>query len=403
MTNFIFGCGAKTGRARRGVEYAAPPVVALFAWLYCVSAHAELRPTDVHHVKVYYEPGRFGGWPANHGIWIWDNEILTGFGAGWYKDLGPDKHAIDRDKPELHWLARSKDGGETWEVTDPGKEGYLVPEGGFLHGVPRDDVKPKPATDCPGGIDFTHKDFALTARTTNIDAGESRFWYSYDRGRTWEGPYKLPNFGAPGTAARTDYVVNGPQDCMLFITVAKRDGEEGRPICIRTVDGGKTWELQGWIGPEPTGYSIMPATVRLKDGGLLTLLRRRDGLSSFISEYRSDDDGKYWQHISDPALTAEGNPASLITLADGRLCMSYGYRALPFSIVAKISDDDGRTWGEEIILRDDGSTRDIGYTRMVQRPDGKVVVLYYFSDEKTGPERYIAATIWDPNNLVAAE
>lgn len=36
---------------------------------------------------------------------------------------------------------------------------------------------------------------------------------------------------------------------------------------------------------------------------------------------------------------------------------------------------------------------------MVQRPDGKVVVLYYFSDLKTGPERYITATIWDPDSL----
>jgi hypothetical protein len=32
----------------------------------------------------------------------------------------------------------------------------------------------------------------------------------------------------------------------------------------------------------------------------------------------------------------------------------------------------------------------------VQRADGKVVTVYYFWDEKTGPERYIAATIWAP-------
>ena len=24
---------------------------------------------NVKHVKVYYEPGMFGGWPANHGVW----------------------------------------------------------------------------------------------------------------------------------------------------------------------------------------------------------------------------------------------------------------------------------------------------------------------------------------------
>ena len=65
------------------------------------------------HVKVYYQPGRFGGWPANHGIWAWGNEILVGFSAGDYKDLGLERHNIDRDKPESHLLARSLDGGET--------------------------------------------------------------------------------------------------------------------------------------------------------------------------------------------------------------------------------------------------------------------------------------------------
>ena len=34
---------------------------------------------DVTHVKVYCEAGRFGGWPANHGIWSWGNEILVGY------------------------------------------------------------------------------------------------------------------------------------------------------------------------------------------------------------------------------------------------------------------------------------------------------------------------------------
>jgi hypothetical protein len=28
-----------------------------------------------------------------------------------------------------------------------------------------------------------------------------------------------------------------------------------------------------------------------------------------------------------------------------------------------------------------------------------VVTTYYISDQKTGPERYIGATIWDPDNI----
>ena len=52
------------------------------------------------HVMIYHRPGRFAGWPANHGIWSWGDEVLVGFSAGTYKDLGPDRHAIDHDKPE---------------------------------------------------------------------------------------------------------------------------------------------------------------------------------------------------------------------------------------------------------------------------------------------------------------
>ena len=66
---------------------------------------------------IYHRPGRFAGWPANHGIWSWGDEILVGFSAGSYKDLGPDRHNIDREKPELHLLARSLDGGVTcWDA-----------------------------------------------------------------------------------------------------------------------------------------------------------------------------------------------------------------------------------------------------------------------------------------------
>ena len=88
-----------------------------------------------------------------------------------------------------------------------------------------------------------------------------------------------------------------------------------------------------------------------------------------------------------------GNPPSLIKLKDGRLCLTYGYRAAPYSIRAQLSSDNGKTWNEPTLLRDDGSGTDIGYVRSVQRPDGKIVTVYYFQDHKA-PERFIGATIW---------
>ena len=133
------------------------------------------------------------------------------------------------------------------------------------------------------------------------------------------------------------------------------------------------------------------------DRELLSAIRCHEGTKSWIDIYRSGDSGKSWKLDGTPVPdTGEGNPASMIRLRDGRLCLTYGVRAAPYRMCAKLSSDGGRTWGDEIILRDDGGGRDLGYPRSVQRQDGKIVTVYYFWDTKTGPERYIAATIWDP-------
>jgi hypothetical protein len=129
-------------------------------------------------------------------------------------------------------------------------------------------------------------------------------------------------------------------------------------------------------------------------------LRRREGTFRWISAWRSRDTGKTWTQEKHPVeYLGEGNPPMLNRLKDGRLCLTYGFRAYPYSIRARLSTDDGKTWGPQIVLRDDGTDRDIGYVRSVQRPDGKLVTTYYISDEETGPERYIGATIWDPNKV----
>ena len=357
-----------------------------------MQSHAAESPTVVEHVTVYMEPGRFGGWPANHGIWSWGDEILVGFGRGYYKNLG-ERHNIDRDRPEEHLFARSLDGGRTWSIEDP--SAVIVPQGDGLHGVRPPHLKPIPFKDCPGGIDFTHPDFAMTVRMLSVDAKPSRFYTSTDRGKNWEGPFKLPLFGQRGVAARTDYIVNGKDECMLFLTAAKSDGKEGRPFCAETTDGGKSWEFLSFIPDEPEGFGIMPSTVRVSDRQLVTTVRRREGESRSIELYTSNDNGRSWTLTCTPAPDIGiGNPPGMIRLRDGRLCLTYGYRAEPWAIHARLSEDNGVTWTEPIVLRDDGSGRDLGYTRTVQRPDGKIVTVYYFQGKKF-VERYIAATIWD--------
>ncbi len=95
-----------------------------------IAAPAAGEPKVIKSVTVYQTSGRYGGWPANHGIWSWDNEILVGFSAAYFKWLGPDQHPYDRAKPEEPYLGRSLDGGETWSI-EPAPS-LVPPEGMYI-------------------------------------------------------------------------------------------------------------------------------------------------------------------------------------------------------------------------------------------------------------------------------
>jgi hypothetical protein len=84
----------------------------------------------------------------------------------------------------------------------------------------------------------------------------------------------------------------------------------------------------------------------------------------------------------------------MVRLRDGRIAVTYGYRGAPYGIRARLSEDEGKSWGKEIVLRGDGATWEVGYTRTVQRADGRMVTVYYFAEERER-ERVIAATVWE--------
>lgn len=368
----------------------------------------------MRHVTIYREKGRFAGWPANYGIWSWGNEIVLGFTLGYINPAG-GYHARDKSRPFIGMQARSLDGGESWDVEEtpcraPGNRGLSADEhmdaglgvgdilNPVLSGVEGTVNAP---VDCPGGIDFSQPDFALMCAKTGLRAGvTSFFYYSTDRCRSWEGPFRLPMYSETGVAARTDYLISGAESCTLFLTANKRNGNEGRVLCARTTNGGESFGFLAWVGAEPEGYDIMPASVRLSAGRILVAVRCRgagQGAKCWIDMYASDDDGATWRYKNRPVADTGfgGNPPTLMKLQDGRLCLTYGYRDEPFKICARLSEDKGESWGDEITLRSGAGNHDIGYPRTVQRPDGMVVTAYYFNDRPDG-ERYIAATLWDP-------
>ena len=184
---------------------------------------------------IFREAGRFAGWPANYGMWQWDNEIVVIFTEGTYQ-ASTVSHARDKSKPFTTLQARSLDGGITWKVTPfPGLVPGNRPISADEHVLPELSLAAYLAVDnsqlltSDGGINFTHPDFAMLCGRTGLDAGTQSFFYTtVDRCHTWQGPFRLPMFGQPAVAARTDYQIEDANTCILFLTANKTDGNEGR-------------------------------------------------------------------------------------------------------------------------------------------------------------------------------
>ncbi len=349
-----------------------------------------------YHTTVFRDPDRYAGWPANYGMWAWGNELVLVFTLGW-PDTAGGFHARDRSKPFETMQARSTDGGENWKVIKAPLVGGLG-LGAHEHLEKRvvDTFKTQ-SFQLPDRINFQHEDFAVMCGKTGLTAGaKSWFYTSNDRCESWNGPFDIPMLEQLGIAARTDWLIHGPECATVLLSATKPDGEEGRVFASRTEDGGGSFRFLSWINEYPAGFEIMPSSLQLEDDSILTAVRGR-GIKqrdNWIDLYRSNDGAVSWQRIGKPVGDTGdgGNPPSLLRLADGRLILTYGLRRPPHGIFAIISEDQGDTWSDPFVIRSGAGNHDIGYTRSVLRADGAVVTCYYFNDEADG-ERYIAASI----------
>ncbi len=376
----------------------------MFSVLSCTNPSSSDSETtefvNIEHGVVFHQDGKYGGWPANNGIWIWDNEILVGFVEADYKSTD-GLHAYDVASAR-HKYARSKDGGKTWAYEDAYALGQTAR--GNDHNLEKEKAV-EPVKMEKSIENFTNPGFILTFVRHNNDDGPTHFYYSDNKGDEWIGPFTFPNLETAGIANRTDYVVESEQELSVFLTTAKSNKKEGRVAFAKTTDGGLNWEFVSWITDEQGGFDIMPSSLRLSETELITVIRTRTAeRQDLLTSYRSTDNGKSWMKLKNPVNDTGngGSPPALLKLEDGRLALAYIYRSVYGSRVCiRFSPDNGVNWSDEITLRSgDGANRDAGYPRMVQRPDGKLVLIYYWNnanDKNSKPYRYIASTIFDPN------
>lgn len=399
--------------ARLGLRYRS-----WFALLLLAAVALPVNGYEATHYTAAAEAGRFKGWPANNGMWIWGDEILINYFDGTFADKGSGQHALDQAAPLLPEQARSTDGGVTWTI----EKGKLAAPGGdaskwnfavraLTPAQYREIWQKTPAL--PAAVDFTGPGFAALMRYTSTHFGSSYIYYTADKGRTWAGPYRFPDFGFKVVAARPCFMVESASTMSMFITVNTwdrgspgYDDEKGaRTVMVKTADGGLNWRLIGRSGRNPgpdsspdAGFSIMPAGLRLSPTTYIQATREWGGTKDnrcWVEVWRTDDTGANWRKLSEVGVNGSSTPPSLLRLPNGHIVVTYGYRTAPAGVRARISRDQCATWSNEFVIRKDGGTFDLGYTRDVLRGDGKIVTAYYFNAEQNEP-RTIRVSVWDP-------
>ena len=106
---------------------------------------------------------------------------------------------------------------------------------------------------------------------------------------------------------------------------------------------------------------------------------------------RSTDGGKSFGPWK--SMGFKGHPLQALRLPDDRVLLVYGYRHQPFGIRARILNSECTDFetAEEIILREDGGSTDIGYPWAVVLNEKEALVTYYFNKENL--TRHIAGTV----------
>jgi hypothetical protein len=358
------------------------------------------RPAkDAEHAIVYRREDEFASHPYVSGFWeTAAGHLVANFSTRKVDYVGDPNNLshnnLGRNPGGRGVTVRSEDRGRTWKEI-PAANDVSAPQS-------RADGAPDSLAEI-GPIDFTNKDVLVANSSTAFGAPESRSFVrvSKDAGRSWSRSFMLPLDGLHSLSAINSVLVRPDGRCLLFMFEVSKDGWNRHNLVYRSTDDGTSFHFMSFITPKDDPFAagsgdfkppyafgghrwFYPRGYLLPSGRILCVLRsQRDPTSVMWTElYKSDDGGQTWQFLS--RVNDFGAPGSLVRMRDGRLVIVYGYRLPPFGIRAVVSEDEGVTWGSEIVVRDDGGSWDLGYPNAWEAAPGRIGVLYYFNS-KTDP------------------
>ena len=386
---------------------------------------------DVQHTRICGSKDTVCHWPRQGGLWYWgDDEILVGHihAPCQYKNRDEVAHGqhgmFSRAVVRLN---RSLDLGQTWpeELTQVVYD-YTLPAAEQRRRLHVDDytLDTGPARSAidmtgPDSIMIFGRAFVGKERTNSqgVAYNDQIIWgyRSADRGRTWE---DTPSIVWPNHTEWITELANNtmrmPDGTLMgwFVASGPDEGLHGQgtilhPQMYMSVDQGQTWHYVSDIYRDPFRAIACsyPHILALPSGRLMCTMglwmTPYSGLR-WISINYSDDGGLTW---SEPRRICRwGVSPYPLRLQDDRLVILYARRyANVYGMACITSEDEGATWSEEYLLRDDaGHNRlyaDIGYPVATQLRDGRVFTAYYYQLDDpdvpwAGGRKFIAGTFF---------
>lgn len=291
-------------------------------------------------------------------------------------------------------MSRSTDGGKTWSEPVTVFDRPNADDGIVASGIARD-----------GSVMVAAVSYTWNGDRYTTDGWIARTWFqrSRDGGRSWSVPVEV-NVKPFDWAYPFGHILEEPDGTLLLagyggpLPIMPQRPQSS--FVVRSRDGGKTWGELVSIAP---GHNEITMT-RRRDGSILAMMRTVDGarLNSSISV----DGGRTWA-APRPVTQDREHPADLLRLKSGALLLTFGQRNKPFGVQAMVSRDDGETWerASRVVLAFDGDHSDLGYPVTIERPDGRLVTVYYIVYGERDPEglkgiapknAFTKAIIWSP-------
>jgi predicted neuraminidase len=270
------------------------------------------------------------GWTQSHAstVAVHDDGVV----AAWF--AGTREGASDNRV----WLARRGPRGP-WEepvVVDAGEVARWNPV--LAHG---------PAGDL----------WLFLRRGARISAWTTWVRRSWDGGRTWSDATEL----VPGDVGGRGPVKNPPVLALDGAWLAPNSTEEWgdrprwQPFVDRSEDGGRTWDA----APIPLdrahlrGAGAIQPALWTHDGRVHALLRSTEGRALRSS---SADGGRTWSVAEPTDLPNNNSGLAVAALPDGRVACVHNPVAGDWGarcpLVVSLSDDDGRTWRQALVVED---------------------------------------------------